>query len=58
MILFLKRLFCKHKYKKIEFKEEYDNGMRYSMRLYRCEKCGKEIWVDGRNDKYERSWKR
>ena len=45
-----KKLFCKHDYKKIDFKQEERNNIRFSMRLYKCEKCGKEIWVDGRND--------
>ena len=51
---FLKRLFCKHDYKKIVWCEDYDwiRNERYSMRLYRCNKCGKEIWVDGRCDPY------
>lgn len=41
---FLKKLFCKHSYQKIAWCEEYDE--------YRCSKCGKRIWVDGRCDPY------
>lgn len=49
---FIKRTFCKHKYHQISWREEYDKyrNERYSMRLYQCEKCGKEIWIDGRYD--------
>ena len=46
----LKKLFCKHDYKKIDFREEEQDNIRFSMRLYRCKKCGKEIWIDGRKD--------
>lgn len=48
----LRKLFCYHKYNQIGFKvvdDDYRNE-RYSMRRYKCEKCGKEIWVDGRRD--------
>lgn len=49
---FFKRLFCKHAYVQIRFREEIDHfrNTRYSVRNYRCPKCGKEIWVDGRHD--------
>lgn len=46
----IRMTFCKHEYQKIAFKQEEDANVRYSIRLYRCSKCGKEIWVDGRND--------
>lgn len=51
---FLRKLFCKHDYKKIAWCEEYDEyrNERYAARLYKCNKCGKEIWVDGRYDPY------
>jgi len=53
---FLKRLFCKHQYEKISWYEKYDEctpcTLRYSIRIYRCVKCRKEIEVDGRYDKY------
>lgn len=51
---FIKRLFCGHKYYQISWYEEYDSyrNERYSMRLYQCKKCGKEIWVDGRCDTF------
>lgn len=45
-----KQLFCKHDWNKIGFREEEENNIRYSMRHYKCGKCGKEKWVDGRND--------
>lgn len=48
----LKKILCSHNYEQINWREEYDNhtNIRFSMRLYKCKKCGKEIWVDGRND--------
>lgn len=46
----LKKIFCRHNYEKICFREEERNNLRFSMRLYKCKKCGKEIWVDGRKD--------
>ena len=54
MKTFLKHLFCKHIYTKIAWCEEYDDyrNIRYAMRLYKCDKCGKELWVDGRYDPY------
>jgi hypothetical protein len=50
----LKQLFCKHIYIKFAWYEEYDErrNERYAVRLYRCDKCGKEICVDGRYDPY------
>ena len=44
------RLFCNHDYEKIDFYEAIDRGIRYSVRIYRCSKCGKVIHVDGRKD--------
>ena len=51
---FLKRLFCRHDYFKISWYEEYDyeHNERYAVRVYKCQKCGKEINVDGRYDPY------
>lgn len=35
---------CIHKYEKMDW---YDfEGRNHSVRLYRCIKCGKEIWLD------------
>lgn len=50
----IKKLFCKHDYKKLAWREKYDQvyNERYSERLYNCSKCGKRIWVDGRYDPY------
>lgn len=49
---FLKKIFCIHDYEKISWYEEYDKNtnMRYSLRMYRCTKCGKKLQVDGRRD--------
>ena len=68
IVNFFRRLFCKHNYTRIIWYEEYDKhrNQRYSMRLYQCNKCGKEIWVDGRYDyilweeikKYSKKFKR
>lgn len=49
-----RQLFCKHKYVKIGYYEEIAGGIRYSIRIYVCHKCGKTIHVDGRKDKYAR----
>jgi hypothetical protein len=46
----LKKFLCNHDYRKIGFHEEEENGVRYSVRTYKCKKCGKEINVDGRKD--------
>ena len=48
----IRQIFCKHIYEKIAWQEEYDDhkNERFSMRFYKCQKCGKEIWVDGRMD--------
>ena len=46
----LKELFCKHEYQCIMWRCRYDKkrNERYSVRLYRCNKCQKQKWVDGR----------
>ena len=44
----LRQWFCRHEYKKIGFYEEMEYGIRYSVRVYKCTKCGKEIHIDGR----------
>ena len=44
--------FCKHVYEKIDYYEQVEHGIRYSVRIYKCKKCGKEIYVDGRKDRY------
>ena len=38
----IRKLFCRHKYNKISYYEEYDKyrNIRYSVRFYKCEKCG------------------
>lgn len=46
----LKEIFCRHNYVKVGFKEEELNNIMFSMRLYKCRKCGKEVWIDGRKD--------
>ena len=45
-----KQIFCKHDYKKIGFAQEIVNNIRFSTRFYKCNKCNKMIWVDGRYD--------
>lgn len=51
---FFKKLFCVHKYERKCWYATMDDhtNERYSVRLYKCKKCGKEIWVDGRYDIY------
>ena len=44
----IKKLFCWHFYTKIGFRVEDNGYVRYSVRQYRCKKCGKIIWVDAR----------
>lgn len=44
----IKMLFCWHFYEKIGFEIESNGYERYSVRQYRCKKCGKTIWVDAR----------
>lgn len=44
----IRKLFCWHDYRYVSFHEAEDDGVRYSMRTYRCEKCGKTICVDAR----------
>ena len=45
-------LFCKHNYGLISFYEDETacESIRYSIRIYKCQKCGKEIEIDGRKD--------
>jgi len=58
----LKRLFCLHqKATEIGYYAECDKAIDrygrsvtilYSVRVYRCDNCGKIIKIDGRNDPY------
>ena len=52
----IKRLFCKHTYEKVGWfwKTDFVHNIEYSERVYRCTKCGKEIFVDGRYDTINR----
>ena len=54
MNLHLKKLFCRHDYRKIGWEEamDYRRNERYTIRTYACDKCGKKILVDGRYDPY------
>lgn len=49
-----RNLLCKHEYEKVGFYEQQEYGIRYPVRIYKCTKCGNEIHVDGRKDKYAR----
>lgn len=53
MIAFLKILFCRHNWIFTGYVPEYDpvHNIRYSRRCYKCDKCGREMWVDGRYDR-------
>lgn len=53
---FICRPFCQHDYEKIAWREQYDRvrEVRYSVRRYKCTKCNKKIWVDGRCDPYSK----
>ena len=50
------KLFCKHEYEKIDYYEKVEHGIRYSVRIYKCKKCGKEIHVDGRAENHSAKW--
>lgn len=54
MKTFLKQLFCKHNYQKIDWYEEYDEqrNERYAVRIYQCSKCSKKILIDARYNFY------
>ena len=54
----LHQLFHKHEYEKIAWYEEYDEyrNVMYSVRVYKCNTCGREIHVDGRNDPFEKAF--
>lgn len=49
---FFKKLLHKHCMVKIDWCFVETEHTVYSKRLYRCDECGKEIWVDGRFDPY------
>lgn len=53
----LKKLFCRHENAtQIGWQEQYDGvrNIRYSVRTYRCDCCGKIMNIDGRRDPYDR----
>lgn len=47
-----RRLFCRHRWRKIAFMEGTDpsRNIRYSIRRYECMKCHKISHQDGRHD--------
>ena len=49
---FFRKLFCKHNMEKIDWRFAETKNTVYSRRLYKCSKCGKTKWVDGRYDPY------
>ena len=53
MIMFLKKLFHRHRWEFSGYVPEYDpvHHIRYSRRRYVCSVCGKVMWVDGRFDR-------
>jgi len=56
---FIRKLFCKHSYEQVSWyvaEDKYRNE-RYSIRIYKCAKCGKQIEVDGRCDPYFKAGK-
>lgn len=50
---FTRRLFCRHAYQKIDFRQVTGQQYRWSERQYRCDTCGKTRWVDGRLDPHK-----
>ena len=55
IISLIEPLVCKHEFHKLGWREEYDKrrDVLYSMRHYHCNKCGKDVWIDGREDYIE-----
>jgi len=47
------RLFCMHLYRQISWHEESDGCTRFSIRHYRCDKCGRTVHVYGPGDDIE-----
>lgn len=48
----IRKVFCIHSYVRAGFRQEEENGVRYSIRHYKCKHCGKMVYADGRCDKY------
>lgn len=46
----INRFFCSHEFEKTGYDEVMENNLRFSIRHYRCRKCGKEVSVDSRID--------
>lgn len=47
---FIKQLFCKHDYHRTNWCECYSDGTTFSVREYRCTKCGHVQYTDSRKD--------
>lgn len=49
----IKQLFCLHEWKKIKVTQEIDGlrNVRYGIRIYACDKCGKISRQDSRYDR-------
>jgi hypothetical protein len=50
LVKWFEKLFHKHDYVKVGFRQEEDGDVRYSVRKYQCHTCEKIKWVDGRFD--------
>lgn len=52
MLKLLKRIFHKHDWVKVDFRQEYDGyrNMRYAIKIYKCSECGKVKETDGRHE--------
>lgn len=48
-------MFCRHSFIRAGFCQKEENGVRYSARHYKCQKCGKMVYADSRNDKYAKN---
>lgn len=53
---FWKKLFHRHDWRKIGFREESNDYLRWSVRHYECQACGKRKCVDGRFDHIDAPW--
>ena len=52
IIKLINRWRCKHSYRYLCFDEKTEDNVTYHLRLYRCDLCGKYIWIDSRRDIY------
>lgn len=44
---FFRKLFCRHDYKKVCYRQEvdYKSGIRYALRYYTCKNVVRQFWL-------------